>query len=68
VQEFPSNTRSREQASEEFEARRQVEAYCQSLVDIGAAEWQVDKAGATKLHLESGEAYLLWEWGLTRLK
>jgi hypothetical protein len=68
VQEFPTNPRSREQASEESEARRQVEAYCQSLVDIGAAEWRVEKAGVTELHLESGETYLLGEWGMTRLK
>jgi hypothetical protein len=68
VQEFPSNLRSREQASEESEARRQVEAYCQSLVDIGAAQWRVDEAGATELHLESGEAYLLGKRSMTRLK
>jgi hypothetical protein len=68
-EEFPANTRSREQASEEeSEARRQVAAYCQSLVDIGAAEWRVDKAGVTELHLESGQAYLLGECGMTRLK
>ena len=65
---FPLNRISAEPASEEFGARRQVEVYCQSLVDVGAAQWRVNEAGATELHMKSGEVYLLGEWGVTRLK
>jgi hypothetical protein len=50
------------------EARRQVESYCQSLVDAGTAEWRVNHDGDIELHLDSGEAYLFGELGVTRLK
>ena len=50
------------------EARRQVESHCQSLVDAGAAHWRVNGDGATELHMESGEAYLFGESGVTRLR
>ncbi len=50
------------------DARRQVEAYCQSLVDAGAAEWRSNDAGRSELHMNSGEAYLLDERGVTRLR
>jgi hypothetical protein len=49
-------------------ARHRVEAYCQSLVDIGEAQWQINADGRTELHMESGEAYLLGELGVTRLR
>ncbi|SAK81531.1 hypothetical protein [Caballeronia ptereochthonis] len=62
------NTISIELTNDQSEARHQVEAYCQSLVDIGAAQWRVNDAGASELHMESGEAYLFGEWGVTRLK
>ncbi len=48
------------------DARRQVEAYCQSLVDAGEARWGADLAGM-QLHLHTGEVYLFDEYGLTRL-
>jgi hypothetical protein len=50
------------------EARRQVEAYCQSLVDAGAAQWRINDAGYTELHMGNGETYLLGELGVTRLR
>ena len=49
-------------------ARRQVEAYCQSLVDTGEAHWSINGNGDTELHMDSGEAYLFGELGVTRLK
>jgi len=62
------NTISADQPSKLFDARRQVEAYCQSLVDTGDAQWQVNDDGYTELHMEGGEAYLFGEFGVTRLK
>jgi len=50
------------------EARRQVESYCQSLVDSGMAQWQVNEDGDTELRMESGEAYLFGDLGVARLK
>ena len=50
------------------EARLRVETYCQSLVDIGQAQWRVNGEGDTELHMTSGEAYLFGELGLTRLR
>ncbi|WP_041492837.1 hypothetical protein [Burkholderia lata] len=61
-------TISVEPMNEQSEARYQVEAHCQSLVDIGAARWWVNDDGATELHMTSGETYLFGEWGVTRLK
>jgi len=54
--------------SEPAQARRRVQAYCQSLVDIGQAQWRVSDDGDTELHMASGEAYLFGELGLTRLR
>lgn len=62
------STISADQPSELSDARRQVEAYCQSLVDTGDARWRINDDGYTELHLEGGEAYLLGEFGVTRLK
>lgn len=59
---------SMEPTNKRAEARRQIEAYCQSLVDMGAAQWRVGDAGAIELRMESGEAYLFGEWGVTRLR
>lgn len=50
------------------EARRQVESHCQSLVDAGTARWRINAEGDTELHLDSGEAYLFGELGVTRLR
>jgi hypothetical protein len=50
------------------EARRLVESHCQSLVDAGLAQWRVNDDGDTELHLDSGEAYLFGDLGVTRLK
>jgi len=50
------------------DARRQVESYCQSLVDAGTAQWLVNDDGDTELHMESGETYLFGDMGVTRLK
>lgn len=50
------------------EARRQVEAYCQSLVDAGGVHWRTNAAGESELHMESGEVYLFGEQGITRLR
>jgi len=62
------STISIELTDELSEARRQIEVYCQSLVDAGAARWRVNEAGGTELHMESGETYLFGEFGVTRLK
>jgi hypothetical protein len=49
------------------EARREVQIYCQSLVDAGVADWRVN-AGITELTMESGEIYVFGEQGITRLR
>lgn len=49
------------------DARRQVETYCQSLVEAGKARWGTNRDGALRLHLHTGEVYLFDEYGLTRL-
>jgi hypothetical protein len=61
------NTISVSRHSELAEARRQVEAYCQTLVDNGKAQWQINDDGYTALHMENGEVYLFGEFGVTRL-
>lgn len=50
------------------EVRLQVEAWCQSLVDAGTARWRINDDGDTELHLDSGEAYLFGDLGVTRPK
>ncbi len=50
------------------DARHQVEVYCQSLVDIGQAQWWINDDGETELYMESGEAYLFGELGVTLLR
>ena len=50
------------------EARRQVETFCQSLVDAGTAQWRINDAGYAELHMGNGEAYLLGDLGVTRLR
>jgi hypothetical protein len=50
------------------EARRQVESHCQSLVDAGKARWWINDVGNAELHMDSGEAYLFGELGVTRLR
>lgn len=50
------------------DARHQVEANCQSLVDTGQAQWWINDDGETELHMESGEAYLFGELGVTLLR
>lgn len=62
------NTIAAELPSELSDARRQVEAYCQSLVDTGEAQWRINDDGYTELHMEGGEAYLFGEFGVTRLR
>lgn len=65
---FPMNTISAGLINELAEARRQVESYCQSLVDAGTAQWWLNDDGNTELHMRSGEAYLFGDLGVTRLK
>lgn len=62
------NTIAADLRDELSEVRRRVEAHCQSLVDTGMAQWRVNDDGDTELHLDSGEVYLLGEFGVTRLK
>ena len=62
------NISSAELPSQLADARSQVEAYCQSLVDTGKARWRINNDGDTELHLEGGEAYLFGKFGVTRLK
>ncbi|MFT7773925.1 hypothetical protein [Roseateles sp.] len=50
------------------EVRDHVEAHCQSLVDTGMARWWTNDDGDTELHMDSGEAYLFDELGVTRLR
>lgn len=62
------NTISADLIDELSEARRQVESHCQSLVDAGTAQWWVNDDGNTEVHMQSGEAYLFGDLGVTRLK
>ncbi|MCJ0762670.1 hypothetical protein [Variovorax terrae] len=62
------NTITADSPSELSDARSQVEAYCQSLVDTGEAQWRINDDGYTELHMEGGEAYLFGEFGVTRLR
>jgi hypothetical protein len=55
-------------ANEPSEERQEVKAYCQSLVDAGAAQWRISDAGYVELHMNSGEKYRLGEVGITRLR
>jgi hypothetical protein len=61
-------TISMDPINERSDVRGQVETYCQSLVDTGAAQWCVNDSGEIELHMESGEAYLFGELGVTRLR
>ncbi|WP_454672948.1 hypothetical protein [Achromobacter pestifer] len=63
-----ANTIPHEPMNGPFDARRQVQAYCQSLVDSGEAQWRVNDDGYAELHMRGGETYLFGELGLTRLK
>ncbi len=49
------------------QAKAWVEVYCQLLVDGGKARWQINKNGASELHLHSGETYVFGKHGVTRL-
>lgn len=62
------NTISADRSDEVTGARHQVEAYCQALVDAGAAQWRINDQGDSELHLVGGEKYLFGEFGVTRLK
>ena len=62
------NPISADPTDEATDARRRVEAYCQTLVDAGDAQWRVGAEGGTELHLASGERYRFGEFGVTRLK
>ncbi|WP_338801904.1 hypothetical protein V9L13_06425 [Pseudomonas sp. RSB 5.4] len=62
------NTTSTDKMEWLSEERRQVETYCQSLVSAGAAQWRINENGDPELHLESGEAFLFGNVGVTRLK
>ncbi|MFM0523131.1 hypothetical protein PQR08_37545 [Caballeronia jiangsuensis] len=54
-------------ATDEISAsRRQVEFYCQTLVEAGAAEWDVNDTGEIELQLTSGEVYVFGYIGITR--
>ncbi len=55
-----------DQVDEISESRRQVEYYCQALVDAGAAQWHVTDAGDTELQLGTGEVYVFGDAGVTR--
>lgn len=48
--------------------RRKVEAWCQMLVNIGAAQWRVDDAGRMELETSGGEIFLFEHAGITRSK
>jgi hypothetical protein len=50
------------------EVRRQVEAYCQLLVDAGLARWRASEVGDIELHMDTGETYRLGDLGVTRLR
>ncbi|CAM5180108.1 hypothetical protein CDEF62S_04366 [Castellaniella defragrans] len=50
------------------EVRRQVEAYCQSLVGAGSAQWRINDDGDVELRMNNGEVYLFGDRGVTRLK
>ncbi|SED36490.1 hypothetical protein SAMN02787142_3043 [Burkholderia sp. WP9] len=50
------------------DVRCRVEAYCQSLVDTGAACWWINDAGHTELHVNSGGSYLFGELGIARIR
>lgn len=63
-----NTTISPDSTREAVQARRRVEAYCQSLVDIGQAHWRIDEEGNVELHMASGQAYLFGETGVMRLR
>lgn len=50
------------------DVRCRVEAYCQSLVDTGAARWWINDAGHTELRMDTGESYHFGELGITRIR
>ena len=64
---FPTDTISTDSIDDLAEMRRQIEAYCQSLVDAGRARWWVNKDGNIELHMHSGESYLFGDLGVTCL-
>lgn len=47
------NTKSADLSERLSEARRQVEAQCQVLVNTGTAKWCVNDVGDTALHMDS---------------
>ncbi|GEM_PF-1630849 len=62
------STTATDPTEELSDARRRVEAWCQSLVDAGDAHWRVRDDGRTELHMASGETFLFGDSGVTRLK
>jgi hypothetical protein len=62
------NTLSIDPLNEVSEARHRVEVSCQALVDRGEAQWWINDDGDVELHMESGEAFLFGELGVTRLR
>ncbi len=62
------NTIPAHRPSELSDSRRRVEAYCQSLVDNGDAQWRINDGGYTELHRQGGEEYLFCEFGVAFLR
>jgi hypothetical protein len=48
--------------------RREVEEVFHEHVQAGLAVWRVNERGDTELYLNTGEAFVLHETGLTRLR
>jgi hypothetical protein len=47
-------------------SRKKVEAWCQMLVNSGAARWRSNVAGRMELETSDGEIYLFEVAGITR--
>jgi hypothetical protein len=47
-------------------SRKKVEAWCQMLVNSGAARWRSDVTGRMELETSDGEIYLFELLGITR--
>ena len=63
---FSRGAAASEATDEISELRRQVQCYCQALVEAGAAEWDVNDSGEIELQLKSGEVYVFGYIGITR--
>lgn len=53
---------------EDREVKAVVRRFLQEQVNLGHAEWRTNTIGQTELHMRAGEAFVVLETGLKRLK